>query len=235
MSSETESTAKMPAGNLRRKIQQYKKTNTRLKQKIDEDQKMTAISEKKAEQKFKEAQEAKIAKEKVQQEINQKAEESKRAQELAELEFKEKKNRYMTDLRQVKSDTLRYTKMAEAAASELYKLEGFISSELRELKRKEDKEKMELQQQENTLYQLERQEAHLLKLMCSLTPGVPSYNPQKKKDHIDVYNDFHTKMADRESQIQIEKQISQLKQLRQRLQSDIETLEGQYGTANLQS
>lgn len=235
MSSETESIAKMSVSNIKRKIQQFKKSNSRLKQKIDEDTKMMTISEKKAEQKFKEAQEAKTAKEKVQQEINQKAEESKRAQELAELEFKEKKNRYMTDLRQVKSDTLRYTKMAEAAASELYKLEGYISSELRNLKKQEDKEKMELQQQENTLYQLERQEAHLLKLMCMNTPGVPQYTPPKKKDQIDIYNDFHTKMADRESQIQIEKQISQLKQLRQRLQSDIDRLESQYGTVDLQS
>lgn len=232
--SDADSIAKMPASNLKRKVQQIKKSNSRLKQKIDEDQKLTALQEKKAEQKFKEAQEAKAAKEKVQQEINQKAEESKRAQELAELEFKEKKNRYMTDLRQVKSDTLRYTKMAEAAASELYKLEGYISGQLRELKRKDDKEKMELQQQENTLYQLERQEAHLLRLLCKNTSGVPPYTPPKKKDQNDVFNDFYSKMADRESQIQIEKQISQLKQLKQRLQSDIETLEGQYGT-NLQS
>ena len=72
MSSETESIAKMSVSNIKRKIQQFKKSNSRLKQKIDEDTKMMTISEKKAEQKFKEAQEAKTAKEKVQQEINQK-------------------------------------------------------------------------------------------------------------------------------------------------------------------
>ncbi|KAK8888214.1 hypothetical protein M9Y10_039278 [Tritrichomonas musculus] len=238
MSTESESISKMSASNLKKKIAQYKKSNAKLKQMIAEDQNKISISDRKAEQKFKEAQDAKTAREKVQQEIDQKVEESKRAQEQAELEFKEKKNRYMTDLRQIKSDTLRYTKMAEAAASELFKLESYIGSEFKKLKKSEETERMELQQQENTLHQLELHEAHLLKLVCMTTPGVPPYTPPKKKDHIDIYNDFHAKMADRESQIQIEKQISQLRQLRQRLQTDIDRLQsgiGQYGAGNLQS
>ncbi|OHT15159.1 hypothetical protein TRFO_14328 [Tritrichomonas foetus] len=215
----------MSSAQLKKKIQQLKFQNRRLQTSISEDQNSITNEESKAEQMAQAAREMNAAKEQVQQQINQKTEETKKILSQDEKEFQQAKERCMIELRQVKSETLRYTKMAEAAAHELFKLESQIDREYKLLKITEEQEAIELATSENELRNLERQEAHLLKLICQATPGVPPYDAHRKVDTTDLLQNFHATMRKRENQYQIEKQISQLQQLKQRLETDIKRLE----------
>ena len=212
---------------LRTKIKQLKTSNSKLRSQLADDRNKAEIERKKAEKKEKEARDIQEKKETKQQEIDRRMDELKKTYDLQDINFKLQKDQYINQLRQIKNSTQQYSKMAEAAANELYKLEGNITAEYGRLLRLEEQEDAELQQQENILYQLEKQEAHLIKLLSQNTPGVPKYTPPKKPHPSEVQLGNFPSRIDIESQIALDKQIASLKQLRQTLLSDINKLESQ--------
>ena len=140
-------------------------------------------------------------------------------------DFDQKEEFLKNERKKIKMETINYTKKAESTANEIFKLQNQINREYRLLKITMEQELLELHASENELHKLEKQEAHLIKLLCQRVKGVPSYPPSYSIDKAMIIQSIHENMMKRDKKYQLDKQISSLQQLKQQFEAEIKILE----------
>ncbi|OHT07720.1 hypothetical protein TRFO_23994 [Tritrichomonas foetus] len=172
---------------LKKKIQQLRNQNKKLKTTIAEIQNNILAEESRADQMAKAARELNSTKEKIQQQINSRAELSKKMMDQDEKNFEEAKMMYIQEMLDMKRETMYYSRLAEEAAQDLHDLENTIQREAEQLRKMRIQEKRELDAAENELIRLEQEERKLVQLFCGQIS--PEFYKMTPTDILNQIND----------------------------------------------
>lgn len=219
MSSQGNIEKQRPA-NLKKEIQNLKKSNDRLRNQIEDEKRRMNIEKENARQIELRARELQAEKEQAQRQISNAPEELKKCLEQYDQKFKIEQLVYKQKLREIKKETVRINRLTEEASQNLHNLQKQISIEFQQLQKIDLQEKNELDGAEAELKKLELEEIRLLKLIFYSDSHSKQTKPTQIQ-HFPMPAQFSASSDNNQKTECFDGQLNRLRFLKERLEKKI--------------